>query len=219
MKWSLPTVLAVGFFSLKANMTRMIPFSRAGVRLAVAAALLAGAAAPSFAVPVESIQAEVLLAMAPDLRKSLSLNANQQTLWGQVDSRSHTILRARALRREHLQDTAKTVIKTASPELRTLGAAMDAEDVAVQAEDKQLRELWLTVNDALDEKQRLMVVQFIGEQMERVEGGPMRESREKSDSSEKRPHSGGRGGMGGAGGAGGGGSNGINIGSGGGSGM
>jgi len=191
-------------------MIRVSLIPRAGLRLAVAVALTLGATAPSFAVPVESIHAEELIAMAPDLRKSLSLNANQQTLWGQVDSRSHTILRARALRREKLQSTAKSVIKTASPELRTLGAAMDAEDAAVEAEDKQLREMWLTVNDALDEKQRLMVVQFIGEQMERVEGGPMRESREKSDGPPKGQHSGGRGGIGGGAG----GSNGINVGSG-----
>ena len=209
MKWSLPTVLAVGFFSLKANMIRVSLIPRAGLRLAVAVALTLGATAPSFAVPVESIHAEELIAMAPDLRKSLSLNANQQTLWGQVDSRSHMILRARALRREKLQSTAKSVITTPSPELRTLGAAMDAEDAAVEAEDKQLREMWLTVNDALDEKQRLMVVQFIGEQMERVEGGPMRNNEPKErDSGEKRPRGGAKGGMGGAG------NGGINIGTG-----
>jgi hypothetical protein len=192
------------------------PGQRTGIQLAVAAALVLGGAAPSYAVPVESIHAEELIAMAPDLRKSLSLNANQQTLWGQVDGRSHAILRARAARREKLHSLAKSVVTTASPELRTLGTAMDAEDAAVQAEDKQLREMWLTVNDALDEKQRLMVAQFIGEQLERVESGPMR-SEPRDSGAEKRPHSGGRGGMGGMGGAGagaGGGANGINIGSG-----
>jgi len=201
-------------------MTKLTKFSfpgqRTGIQLAVAAALVLGGAAPSYAVPVESIHAEELIAMAPDLRKSLSLNANQQTLWGQVDGRSHAILRARAARREKLHSLAKSVVTTASPELRTLGTAMDAEDAAVQAEDKQLREMWLTVNDALDEKQRLMVAQFIGEQLERVESGPMR-SEPRDSGAEKRPHSGGRGGMGGMGGAGagaGGGANGINIGSG-----
>jgi len=201
-------------------MTKLTKFSfpgqRTGIQLAVAAALVLGGAAPSYAVPVESIHAEELIAMAPDLRKSLSLNANQQTLWGQVDGRSHAILRARAARREKLHSLAKSVVTTPSPELRTLGTAMDAEDAAVQAEDKQLREMWLTVNDALDEKQRLMVAQFIGEQLERVESGPMR-SEPRDSGAEKRPHSGGRGGMGGMGGAGagaGGGANGINIGSG-----
>jgi len=204
---------------LKVLMTKL-PFSshRTGIALAAAVALVMGAATPSYAVPVESIHAEELIAMAPDLRKSLSLNANQQTLWGQVDGRSHAILRARASRREKLQSLARSVVTTPSPELRTLGTAMDAEDAAVQAEEKQLREMWLTVNDALDEKQRLMVAQFIGEQLERVESGPMR-SDSRDGGGEKRPHAGGRGGMGGmggagGGGAGGGGANGINIGSG-----
>ena len=183
--------------------------TRIAHKLALTLALMLGTAAPSFAVPVSAIQADVLLAMAPDLRKALSLNSNQQTLWGQVDNRSHAILRERTLRRERLQRQANTVVTTPSPELRTLGAAMDVEDAAVQAEDKQLRELWLTVNDALDEKQRLLVAQFIGEQLERVEGGPMRSSEPKERSGgEKRPHGGAKGGMGGMG------NGGINIGTG-----
>jgi len=210
-------VQAVGFFLSKADMIR-IPFSgrRAGARLALVTVLLAGAAAPSFAVPVFSIHAEEMLAMAPDLRKSLSLNANQQTLWGQVDGRSRAILRERAARRERLQRQANTVVATPAPELRTLGAGMDAEDTAVQAEDRQLRELWLTVNDALDEKQRVQVAQFISEQLERVEDGPMRSEPKERDGGDKRPR-GGKSGMGGMGGMGNGtgtGNGGINIGTG-----
>ncbi|MDQ2819450.1 MAG: hypothetical protein M3Y65_03450 [Pseudomonadota bacterium] len=174
--------------------------------------ILAACAAPSFAVPVTDIQADVLIAMAPDLRKAMALNANQNILWGQVDGRSHAILRERTARRERLQRQARTVVTTPSPELRTLGTAMDAEDAAVQAEDKQLREMWLTVNDALDVKQRVQVAAFIGEQLERVEGGPMRGEPDKRDSGEKRPR-GSRGGMGGMG------NGGINIGTGAGAGQ
>lgn len=188
---------------------------RAGTHLALALALLSGVAAPSFAVPVYEIHAEELIAMAPDLRKSLDLNPNQQILWGQVDSRSHAILRERMQRRERLQRQAKTVAATPAPELRTLGAALDAEDAATQAEDRQLREMWLTVNDALTEKQRAQVAQFVGEQLERVEGGPMRESKDH-DSGDKHPRGGGagggRGGMGG--GMGGMGNGSVNIGTG-----
>lgn len=166
-------------------------------QLAVVLVVMLGAAAPSFAVPVTSIHAEELVAMAPDVRKTLTLNANQQTLWGQVDSRSHAILRARAARRESLQRQASSVVTATAPELRTLGAALDAEDATVQAENRQLRELWLTMNDALDEQQRLLVARFIGEQLERVEGGPMRSSEPKErDGGDKRPRGGTRGGMG-----------------------
>jgi len=185
-----------------------IPFTGAA-RLAVTLALVLGAAAPAFAVPVFSIHAEEMMAMAPDLRKSLSLNANQQILWGQVDGRSRAILRERAARRERLQRQVRTVVATPSPELRTLGAGMDAEDAAVQAEDRQLRELWLTVNDALDEKQRAQVAQFVAEQLERVEDGPRRDEPRDRDSGEKRPR-GGKGGMGNTGN--GAGIGGINIG-------
>ena len=193
-------------------MTHISVAARTGLKLALALALMAGAAAPSFAVSVVSIHAEELIAMAPDLRKSLSLNANQQTLWGQVDGRSHAILRERAARRERLQRQAKTVATTPSPELRTLGAALDAEDALVQAEDKQLREMWLTVNDALDEKQRAQVAQFVAEQLERVEDGPRQSEPKARDSGEKRPRGGGKGGMGGMGGMN---NGGINIGGGG----
>jgi hypothetical protein len=182
-------------------------------RLAIALALTAGSA-PSFAVPVYSIHAEELMAMAPDLRKALSLNANQQTLWAQVDGRARAILRERAARRERLQKQARTVVTTPAPELRTLGAAMDAEDAAVQAEDKQLREWWLTMNDALDEKQRAQVAQFVAEQMERVEDGPRQSEPRERDSGEKRPRGGGPGGKSGMGGMGGAGNGGINIGTG-----
>src|SRR4051812_9074449 len=91
-----------GLFLLKADMTHLSFARQSGVKLAMACALALGAA-PSFAVPVYGIHAEELIAMAPDLRKSLSLNANQQTLWGQVDGRSRAILRERAARHERLQ--------------------------------------------------------------------------------------------------------------------
>jgi hypothetical protein len=183
----------VGFFLPKAAMLHL-PFSgrRMGARFVMALAFASGAA-PSFAVPVHTIHAEELLAMAPDLRKSLGLNANQQTLWGQVDGRSRAILRERAARRERLQRQAKTVVTAPAPELRTLAAAMDAEDAAVEFEDKQLRELWLTVNDALDDKQRAQVAQFVAEQMERVEDGPRQSAPRERDSGEKRPRGGGKG--------------------------
>jgi hypothetical protein len=52
--------------------------------------------------------------------------------------------------------------------LRDLNRAVEAEAVATNTEDKQLREAWLEVNDALDDKQRAQVATFIGEQLMRV---------------------------------------------------
>jgi hypothetical protein len=131
-------------------------------------ALALGAAAPGFAVPLMDMRADDLLAMAPDFRKSLNLTPNQQTLWQQVESRSHAILRERQSRRERLQREAATLLAQPAVELRELNARIDAEAGLAGVEDKQLRELWLTMNDALDDRQRQLAAAFVAEQMQRV---------------------------------------------------
>lgn len=136
-------------------------------RTVLLALALAGAT-PAFALPLMDMRADDLLAMAPELRKSLNLNPNQQTLWQQVEGRSRTILRERQARRERLQQQAKTTLGAPGVELRDLGKALGEEETAGSAEDRQLRELWLSVNDALDDKQRRQVADFVVEQMMRV---------------------------------------------------
>ena len=58
-----------------------------------------------------------------DVKKSLKLNANQQTLWNQVEGRSRAILRERQRRREALQEQAKTLLARPDVELRDLNRA------------------------------------------------------------------------------------------------
>lgn len=135
---------------------------------ALVLALAFGAAAPGFAIPLTDMRADDLLAMAPDFRKSLNLTPNQQTLWQQVESRSHAILRERQARRERLQREAAVLLARPGIDLRELNARIDAEAGLAAAEDKQLRELWLTMNDALDDRQRQLAVAFVAEQMQRV---------------------------------------------------
>jgi hypothetical protein len=131
-------------------------------------ALAIGSAAPSFAVPLMDMRVDDLLFMSTDVRKSLNLTPNQQTLWNQMEGRSRSILRERQRRREALQEQARTLLARPDVELRDLNRAVDAEATATNAEDKQLREAWLEVNDALDDKQRAQVVTFVGEQLMRV---------------------------------------------------
>jgi hypothetical protein len=173
-----------------------------------------GAAGSSLAVPLMDLRAEDLLPMASDFKKSLNLNANQQTLWLQVEGRSRTVLRERLHRREALQDKAKTLLAKPDVELRELNALVEAESAAAAQEDKQLRELWLDLNDALDDGQRRQVATLVSEQLQRVvpEGRPAGErGGEKGGERSGRGMGGhGRGGMGGGGM--GGGSGGINIG-------
>jgi hypothetical protein len=142
-------------------------------------ALAFGAAAPTFALPLMDLRADDLLAMAPDLRTALKLTPNQQTLWQQVESRSHAILRERQSRRERLQREAAAMLERPGVELRELNARIDAEAGLAAAEDRQLRELWLTVNDALDDNQRRQVAAAVAEQMLRVpQDGAPRAARE-----------------------------------------
>jgi hypothetical protein len=168
-----------------------------------------GTLAPAFAVPLMGMRAEDLLPMASEFRKSLNLNPNQQTLWQQVEGRSRAVLRERQHRREALQDKAKTLLARPDTELRELNALVEAESAAASQEDKQLRELWLSVNDALDDGQRRQIATFVSEQLMRVvpEGRPGGERGGEKGDGEKggggrggRMGGHGRGGMGGPGG-------------------
>lgn len=164
---------------------------------------LAIAAAPAFAVPLMDMKAEDLVPMATEFRKSLNLNANQQTLWAQVESRSKNLLRERKARRDKLQAATRAGLEAQNVELRDLQAALDAELATSAAEDRQLREWWLGVNDALDDSQRQSVAKFLAEQLIRMEDGPGRAGGERPAGGESGHRRGGHGGgMGMPGGAG-----------------
>ena len=124
-------------------------------------------------VPLTDLRAEDLLPMAGDLKQSLGLSPNQQTLWSKAEAASRTILRDRTRRRVALQEWARTLLASPDADLRKLDAATDAESASANAEDRQLRALWLDVNDGLDDKQRRQVAGRFGEQLMRVvpEGG------------------------------------------------
>lgn len=181
-------------------------------------ALALGSAAPSFAVPIMDLRAEDLVPMASELKQTLNLTDNQQTLFTQVESRSRAILRDRLHRREALQDQAKAILAKSDVELRDLNKLVEAEGAASSAEDKQLRELWLGFNDALDDKQRHQVAVLLNEQLLRVvpEGRAGGERSGGEGGGRGMGGHGRRGGMGGmgAGGMGGPGGGAVNIGGG-----
>jgi len=128
---------------------------------------MAGAGA-AHAVPLTDLRAEDLLPMAGDLKQSLGLSPNQQTLWNKAEAASRTILRDRARRRAALQEWARTLLASQDADLRKLDAATEAESATANAEDRQLRALWLDVNDGLDDDQRHRVAGRLGEQLLRV---------------------------------------------------
>lgn len=171
------------------------------IRTARAAWLvLAMAVAPAFAVPVMDMRAEDLVPMAAEFRKSLNLNANQQTLWAKVESQSKALLRERKARRERLQEATRAGLQAQNVELRELQAGLEAEQAATAAEERQLREWWLGINDALDDGQRQAAAKFLVEQLIRMEDGPGAQ-RERPAGGEGGPRGGHGGrGMGGPGG-------------------
>ncbi|MET3130111.1 hypothetical protein AAKU55_000364 [Oxalobacteraceae bacterium GrIS 1.11] len=171
-------------------------FSSIAGRLAVALALGAGAASAG-AVPALELRLEDLLPMAPAFKAELKLNANQQILWQQVEGKTRLVLRERLSRREHVQAALKAGLAAPKAELRDLIASVDAETAASAAEEKQLREWWLTVNDALDENQRQAVANFLGEQLLRVpDSGPQHSvERPKGDAARGARHGGKNGGV------------------------
>ncbi len=140
-------------------------------RTGACAALLAAALAPfpAQAVKVMDLEADDMVRAAGHVKELMTLTPNQQTLWQQVASKSAAMLRIRQSRREKLQAELKTKLTDPRQELRDLAGAIEAESVASATEDKELRELWLTLNDALNDQQRQVAAQFMLTQLERVD--------------------------------------------------
>lgn len=149
----------------------------------------------ALALPLATVQAarmmdiEVaqLLRSAEFLRESLALTPNQQTLWQQTASKSGAILRERLSRRERAQAEVKKRLADPRQELRDLASGLEQEALTSAAEDKALRELWLTMADALTDAQRLQATQFLITQLDRVDhpdGPPRGERPERGDKGE-----------------------------------
>jgi hypothetical protein len=174
----------MGFFSPPEP---SMPFS---LSRTLAAAMLACLCSATLATPVMDMRADDLLPMASELKKSLNLTPNQQTLWQQVENRSKAILRERQARRERLQQSLKTGLEAPQVELRELNGPLEAESAASAQEDKTLRDLWLGVNDALDENQRRQVATLLGEQLMRVPESEQRRPPQRAAEDGKGQHRG-----------------------------
>jgi hypothetical protein len=142
-------------------------------------AMLAILATPSFAVPVMDIPAEDLARQANNLKASLNMTPNQLILWQQVQTKVNLIVQSRRSRRERLQGDIKLGLGDSKADFRTLTDKLNTEEDLSNQENKQLREFWLTMNDALDDKQQQIVLDFLIDQLERSE-------HERSESTKKQ---------------------------------
>ena len=157
---------------------------------------------PAQAAKVMEMEAEDMVRAAGHVKDTLALTPNQQTLWQQVSSKSGALLRVRQSRREKLQAGLKASLADPSKELRDTAGAVEAEAAASALENKDLRELWLTLADALNDQQRQQVTQFMIAQLDRVEApdhaaGPGAGRGEPSQGGQRHQKRDGGGGMGG----------------------
>jgi hypothetical protein len=135
--------------------------------LSVAGALLV-CAVPSYAVPAMDVQMDVFLAQVKDLREELNLTPNQQTLWHQLEAKAHAIVGERRSRRDQMQASLKQGLNAPNAEIRDLDKKLEQEaDISYQ-ENKKLHELFLSMNDSLDDNQRRKILSFMLDQLERV---------------------------------------------------
>jgi hypothetical protein len=134
----------------------------------IATAMVLLLCSDAYAIPAMDVQIEDLMAQTGDVKKSLNLNPNQQVLWQQVESKMRTILGARHRRREQLQSDLKRGLGDPRTELRDLAKKVQAEADLSYPESKQLREFWLTINDALDDAQRQKILLLLADQLQRV---------------------------------------------------
>lgn len=155
---------------------------------AALSAIFALAALPASATKVMDMEPEQLVRAAGFVRESLALTPNQETLFQQVSGKSATILRTRQSRREHLQAELKTRLADPRQELRDLAGGIEQEAAASAAEDRQLRELWLTLTDALTDQQRAAAAQFLLTQLDRVDAAASTPQGERPQGEKRGEH-------------------------------
>jgi hypothetical protein len=148
---------------------------------------------PARALPLHEIRLDDLLAQAPELKKSLALTANQALLWQQLEPKIRQVIRTRQLRREKLQSELRQALDKPATELRELAPKLNAESDIALPEDKQLQEYFLTLNDALDDNQRQMVLHFWSDQLQRQAAGEREGRRDKAEEKGQRSGEHGRG--------------------------
>ncbi len=113
------------------------------------------------ATPVMEVRLDSLLAKAGELKKELNLNANQQLLWQQTENKLSSMQHQRDVRRNRLQSELELRLEQNNIELRELNPQIEQEEQTTVQENKQIRELVLTLNDALDDRQRQALQLFI----------------------------------------------------------
>lgn len=122
----------------------------------------------SDAVTLFDIAPDALLRQSAEIQQKLNLSANQRMLWMQVEGKAGTILLDRQSRREQLLVEVGSRL-TAPVELRDLSKKIAAEEDLSLQESRRIRELWLDIDDALDDSQRRIFHLAMLDQMNKID--------------------------------------------------
>ncbi len=122
----------------------------------------------SFAATTFDIPSESLFKQSIELQQRLNLTANQRMLWFQVEAKAKDIVRERQARRDRLQSELRTSLNSPG-ELRELSKQIAMEEDTALKEARRLRELWLDLDDALDEPQRARLHVAMWEQINQID--------------------------------------------------
>ncbi|MFZ6774699.1 hypothetical protein ACO0LB_18515 [Undibacterium sp. SXout7W] len=117
------------------------------------------------AVPVMEMRVDRLLLNTTELKKSLQLTPNQLTLWLQTEMKLNAMKRQRDIRRERLQSEVSLYLGKPQIELREVNKLIENEEQQSLHENRQMRELLFVFNDALDDRQRQVLLNFFAEQL------------------------------------------------------
>ncbi|MFZ6847757.1 hypothetical protein [Undibacterium sp. RuRC25W] len=137
-------------------------FKKIVLTVGVVMALSAGAA---HAMSVMEFSLDILLLNSMQMKTALNMTKNQEMLWQQTEAKLRVLAHQRGVRREHLQFDIQKNLKQPTLELRDLDKQIEQEEHISIQENKQIRELCLTLNDALDDNQRQQVQAFVSEQL------------------------------------------------------
>ena len=152
----------------------------------------------AFAATIFDVAAEEMLKQAGEVRQRLNLTANQATLWFKAEARTREILRERQARHERFQAELNAALGSPGS-LRDLAKNLAAEDELSLQENRSSREMWLGIDDALDDVQRQGFRAFIRELLARADApqDARREALPKPAGDGNNDHGGKRGGRGG----------------------
>ena len=122
----------------------------------------------SYAATLFDVAPDVLLRQSSEIQQKLNLSANQRMLWLQVEGKARDMLRDRQIRREQL--LAEFGAQLSAPlELRDLARKIVTEEDRSLQESRRIRELWLDIDDALDDSQRRIFHLAMLDQMSKID--------------------------------------------------